>query len=104
MKQFSLFFLLACVPLLSAEWVSSSPSPYAFPLVVKGRAATLVTSPRDATVVDLAVSHLRADLTRVTGVPSVILNTTDDLPAEAPVVLIGTLGLHPLIDVGHCRQ
>ncbi|MBK8857996.1 MAG: glycosyl hydrolase 115 family protein [Opitutaceae bacterium] len=67
-----------------------------FPLVAGGHAATLVTSPADHQVVALAAADLATDIARVTGIRPAT-NATP-FPAGGPLVLIGTLGRHPLID------
>src|SRR5690606_15104321 len=82
----------------AADWITSTASPRSFPLVAEGRAATLVTSPADATVVTLATADLARDLQRVTGRSPAITPTPLSAEAVGPLVLIGTLGHHPLID------
>ena len=67
-----------------------------FPLVADRQAATLVTSPADHAVVAIAAGDLADDIARITGVRPDI-NTTVP-PGGNPLVLIGTLGRHPLID------
>ncbi len=67
-----------------------------FPLVVDHHAATLVTSPADHEVVAIAAADLANDIARITGVSPVIADTLP--PGGGPLVLIGTLGRHPLID------
>lgn len=68
-----------------------------FPLVGGGRAATLVVAPGDAKVVALAAQDLARDIAAVTGV-SPALAATEPSAADAPRVLIGTLGHSPAID------
>lgn len=67
-----------------------------FPLVARGKAATLVVSSADEPGVRRVVGDLQADIERVTGLrPPVVF---DRPPASGPVVLIGTLGHSPLVD------
>lgn len=67
-----------------------------FPLVAQRRAATLVTSAADHEVVALATADLAADVARITGLTPASATTLP--PGGGPLVLIGTLGRHPLID------
>lgn len=67
-----------------------------FPLVADDHAATLVTSPADHEVVAIATADLANDIARITGVRPEI--TATPFPQGGPLVLIGTLGRHPLID------
>lgn len=68
----------------------------AFPLVADRQAATLVTSSADHAVVAIATTDLADDIARITGVRPAIADTLP--PGGGPLVLIGTLGRHPLID------
>lgn len=67
-----------------------------FPLVANHHAATLVTSPADHEVAAIAAADLADDITRITGVRPDI--TATPFQQGGPLVLIGTLGRHPLID------
>ena len=67
-----------------------------FPLVANGHAATLVISPADHQVAALAAADLATDIAFVTGLRPA--TTATPFPANGPLVLIGTLGRHPLID------
>lgn len=66
-----------------------------FPLVSRGKAATIVVSPGDLPGVRRVVGDLAADVERVTGVRPVVAEV---VPADGPVVLVGTLGHSPLVD------
>jgi len=68
-----------------------------FLLVSVGRAATLVVAPGDAKVVTLATQDLARDIAAVTGVTPAFA-ATEPPAADAPRVLIGTLGHAPAID------
>lgn len=94
--------ILACSvliqPAAALTWIIDDhrSSPRDFPLVEKGKAATLVISPDDFKVVEIATRDLAADIERITGArPDV---TTSAPTNGSPVVLIGTLGYAPLID------
>ncbi|WP_181777319.1 glycosyl hydrolase 115 family protein [Amycolatopsis pittospori] len=71
-------------------------APGGFPLVARGKAATLVVGSGDFPGVRRVAADLRADIERVTGVrPDLVY---DRPPDSGPVVLIGTLGRSPLVD------
>ncbi|MCR6482558.1 glycosyl hydrolase 115 family protein [Amycolatopsis sp. OK19-0408] len=67
-----------------------------FPLVSRGKAATIVVSSGDRPGVRRVVGDLAADVERVTGVRPTV--SFDAVPAHGPVVLVGTLGHSPLVD------
>ncbi len=67
-----------------------------FPLVSRGKAATIVVGSGDLPGVRRVVGDLAADVERVTGVRPAV--SFDVVPAHGPVVLVGTLGHSPLID------
>jgi hypothetical protein len=67
-----------------------------FPLVARGKAATIVVSSGDRPGVRRVVGDLAADVERVTGVRPAV--SVDVVPAHGPVVLVGTLGHSPLVD------
>ncbi|GGP77243.1 glycosyl hydrolase 115 family protein [Saccharothrix coeruleofusca] len=75
-------------------YVVDRPGPGRFPLVAKGKAATLVVSPQDHAGVVRVVGDLRDDVERVTGVKPALAH---DVP-RGDAVLIGTIGKSPLID------
>ncbi len=79
-----------------ATWIESRPTPGAFPLVEGRRVATLVVSPADHRVVDIASHDLADDIARVTGLRPE--STATPSREGGPLVLIGTLGRNPLID------
>jgi hypothetical protein len=81
----------AGLPLKPAATESSD-----FPLVLKGRSATIVADKADAEVVRIAADMLAGDVERVTGVKPAV---TDAVPnGGAPVIVIGTVGRSALID------
>ncbi|MEV7098261.1 glycosyl hydrolase 115 family protein [Amycolatopsis sp. NPDC051045] len=67
-----------------------------FPLVSRGKAATIVVGSGDLPGVRRVVGDLAADVERVTGVRPAV--SFDVVPAHGPVVLVGTLGHSPLVD------
>ncbi|WP_284749243.1 glycosyl hydrolase 115 family protein [Amycolatopsis sp. RTGN1] len=67
-----------------------------FPLVSRGKAATIVVSSGDLPGVRRVVGDLAADVERVTGVRPAV--SFDAVPDHGPVVLVGTLGHSPLVD------
>ncbi len=66
-----------------------------FPLVSRGKAATIVVSSGDLPGVRRVVGDLAADVERVTGVRPVV---SGSVPDHGPVVLVGTLGHSPAVD------
>jgi len=87
--------LLAVACLVSA--LAGSVRAADFPLVRAGRAATLIVAPGDAKVVTLAAQDLARDIGAVTGVTPEFASA-EPPAADAPRVLIGTLGHSPTID------
>ncbi|MCO1577365.1 glycosyl hydrolase 115 family protein [Crossiella sp. SN42] len=77
------------------EYVTAQRGGGRFPLVAKGKAATLVVSSADAPGVRRVAADLQADVERVTGIRPELV--TDRIP-PGPVVLIGTIGASPLVD------
>ena len=67
-----------------------------FPLVSRGKTATIVVSSGDLPGVRRVAGDLAADVERVTGVRPVV--SFDAVPRHGPVVLVGTLGHSPLVD------
>lgn len=68
-----------------------------FPLVVNGRAATIVVDPAEAEVVRIAAGLFAGDVERVTGVRPSVIEGAAPRKAGEPVVLIGTLGQSALM-------
>ncbi|WP_370963105.1 glycosyl hydrolase 115 family protein [Amycolatopsis sp. cg9] len=66
-----------------------------FPLVSRGKAATIVVSPGDLPGVRRVAGDLAADVERVTGVRPAVSGV---VPEHGPVVLVGTFGHSPLVD------
>ncbi len=66
-----------------------------FPLVSRGKAATIVVAPGDLPGVRRVAGDLAADVERVTGVRPAV---SDVVPEHGPMVLVGTLGHSPLVD------
>jgi hypothetical protein len=78
------------------KWVAQTGAPGDFVLADREGTATIVFTPTDAKVVDIAAHDLAADIARVTGrVPKVRENAAG---LHGPAVLVGTLGSSPLID------
>ena len=68
-----------------------------FPLVVNGRAATIIVDSNDAEVVRLAAGLLATDIETVTGVKPGLINSVGPGAADRPLVLIGTASQSALI-------
>jgi hypothetical protein len=99
MRAFGLFLVLAaclCGPVAAAEDQLISAAPGGFPLVVDGRAATIVSDPADAPVVAHAAADLSADIAAVTGVRPAVKASAK--PAGETLVVVGTLGKNRFID------
>ncbi len=80
----------------AATYVTETPQPGSFVLAEPGRSAFLVASSREYPGVLRVAGHLQKDLARVTGTaPELLL---DAPPAAGDIILIGTLGVSPLID------
>jgi hypothetical protein len=79
-----------------SSYIACEKTAGAFPLAVSGRPASLCVSSRDYPGVVRIARLLQADLGRVTGAKPELL--TDEPPSDGEIVLIGTLGRHPLID------
>ncbi len=77
--------------------VNTSPAPGDFVLAENGKAVSLVVSDSDWPGVVRAVSDLGEDVGRVTGHNAAVIKS--DAPAGDEVVLIGTIGKSPLIDL-----
>lgn len=77
-------------------YITDRAGPRRFPLVTGGKAAPLVVSADDYPGVVRVVGDLQTDIEKVTGVKPAL--STDRVPDEANVVLVGTIGRSPLID------
>lgn len=83
-------------PPASTSYVSETSAPGRFALVAAGTSAPIVTSSGDLPGVSRVAGDLRTDIGRVSGVqPSIF---SDSAPGARTLVLLGTLGHHPLID------
>ena len=99
MNRFILLLLtLTAAPAFAATWVSTEPAQGAFPLVAEGRAATWDLSPTADAVVRHAVEDVLADIRRVTGVRPDRSTTAIKTAQLRHLVMVGTLGQHPVID------
>lgn len=79
------------------QYVSESAVAHAFPLFVQGKTAPIVASKQDFKGVERAIQNLQADLAKVSQVTPELIY--DQIPkGKKAIVLIGTLGKHPLID------
>ncbi|WP_181814731.1 glycosyl hydrolase 115 family protein [Sphingomonas aracearum] len=93
-----LFAALLALPAQAREaapLVAFAPRAGGVVLAQSGRAATLLLDPADAPAVAHAADDLAGDLAAVSGARPAIATR---LPAGGPVVLIGTLGHHRLLD------
>jgi hypothetical protein len=90
-RYFRSVLLLA---LLASPTVFAAPGD--FSLVQNGQAATLVGSPADDKVVALATNDLATDIERITGIKPATVATP--FAKGGLLVLVGTLGKHPMID------
>ncbi len=79
------------------KYVSTSPAPGDFVLAANGHPATLVVSDQDWPGVVRAVGDLGQDVGRVTGHEAPVVKS--DAPEGDDLVLIGTIGKSPLIDL-----
>ncbi|MEO5959521.1 MAG: hypothetical protein ABIR80_10410, partial [Opitutaceae bacterium] len=68
-----------------------------FPLVVNGRAATIVVDSNDAEVVRIAAGLLATDIETVSGIKPGVINSVGPGPADRPLVLIGSVDQSALI-------
>ncbi len=76
--------------------IVNQPAAGTFTLAASGKAPPLVVSSQDYPGVVRVVGDLRDDINRVTGITPAV--ATDTVPAGASeVVLVGTIGLSPLI-------
>jgi hypothetical protein len=79
------------------RYVSSKPTPGAFPLVMQQRVVPLMVSNADWPGVIRAVSDLCNDTERVTGIQQAVFHDRAELHGSTAVI-IGTIGRSPLID------
>ena len=87
--------VFAAVP--ESSWVSSTYRKGDFTLVHGGRRADVLISPEDFKVVQIAASDLVSDIERVSGKKPHL--RTEPSKLSSHVVLTGTLGKSPLIDM-----
>jgi hypothetical protein len=80
---------------LSADVVSETPAPNAFPLLRNKQAATLYVDKADWPGVLRAAGDLQADMERVSGIKPELSNAA---ASTKTAVIIGTIGKSPLID------
>lgn len=81
----------------SSPYISEQALAQAFPLFTQGRVAPIIASKQDFKGVERAIQSLQSDLNKVTQANTPIFY--DQLPkGTKSIVLIGTLGKHPLID------
>ncbi|ANN17841.1 glycosyl hydrolase [Amycolatopsis orientalis] len=91
-----LLAMLGAGATLTPGVAEAAPEKGGFPLVARGKAATLVVSSGDKPGVRRVAGDLRDDIERVTGIrPELVF---DRPPESGPVVLIGTIGHSPLVD------
>ncbi|MEP6850001.1 MAG: glycosyl hydrolase 115 family protein [Acidobacteriota bacterium] len=105
MRSFRHFFHILVLPFsLAAAFtafgqmpgIREAYRPGDFKLASAGRSAPIAFDPLDNTVVRIAANDLAADIERVTGTRSKILDQVDNIPGD--VVIVGTLGKSRLID------
>src|SRR5690606_15136032 len=84
-------------PDLEASYIADQDGPGRFPLVADRKAAPIVVSASDHPGVTRVVHDLRADIERVTGVKPAVFRDRIP-PGWSEVVLVGTIGVSPLID------
>ncbi len=75
------------------DWITTHQQENAFPIVSRGKAASILFSSEDATVVSIAATHLAQDIEAVTGRKAQL-----NQQSARPKIYIGTLGQSPLID------
>ncbi len=79
------------------QYVTSAAAAGSFPLVSAGVAAPLVVSSSDYKGIQTVAGHFRDDIQRVTTIQPVIAVDTPPT-GSANVVLVGTIGVSPIID------
>ncbi len=91
--------LLGCRPAaadMEGSYITGDKGEDNFPLAVDGHAAALYISTDDHPGVARVAELLQADIERVSGTKPEIIR--DTRPGTGPVLLIGTIGMNPLID------
>jgi hypothetical protein len=91
-----LFALVSHTARAHDNWVKSDYALGDFPLVSLEKAAKLIVSSQDDSVVKIAAQHLSQDIHSVTDQTPLIRNHLNGI--SGPVVLLGTLGKHSFID------
>ncbi|MBN2425182.1 MAG: glycosyl hydrolase 115 family protein [Calditrichaceae bacterium] len=92
----ALFTFSISIVSASESYISSEDGPGYFPLLDKGKSATLFLSSQDYPGVLKVAAHLQTDINRVSGtMPELIM---DKIPKENALVIIGTIGKSPVID------
>ncbi|NJB72218.1 hypothetical protein GGR42_002709 [Saonia flava] len=97
----TLSLVLSAITQLTAsdktDYVTKEPTKKSFPLASKGVPVNLLVSSADFSGVQKVAGHLQNDLYKVTGTrPNLFKDTISD---SGPIVIIGTLGKSPLINI-----
>ena len=87
--------LVMCAALQARVRVVEGPAAEGFPLVQDGRAAAIITDAEDFEVVQVAALALVRDILAVTSVTPAL---HQDIEAQSPAVIIGTVGHNRWID------
>jgi hypothetical protein len=98
--QFCCLAFVACCPPAVAGGLplkEGTPSRADFPLVVNGRAASIVVDKADAEVVRIAAGLLAEDIERVSGLKPEVNHDATSAQLEGPIVLAGTVDQSALI-------
>jgi len=93
---FSIAFIPAPFAVGQVLKLSNSYQPSDFKLVYKNETATILTSPQDFKVVQIAANDLGSDIQRVTG--KMAARVSEVQHVRGPMVLIGTLGKSDFIN------
>ena len=95
-----LIFLVAGMQTTSAidfeSYISEKPEESSFTLSASGKSAPLYISSQDYPGVIKALGDLQSDIEKVTGAEPVL--STDSIPKEKEIVIVGTLGKSAVID------
>ena len=78
------------------SYISTEEGDGYFPVVSSGVAAPLCINSNDYPGVIRALQDLQSDINRVTGITPELVQ--DSVPNSGNIVLVGTLGMSPLID------